>query len=128
MNQLHSKLSEQAELLGRLYETASSGLPWEPFLRVLANRFQAHAAQLIYHDTSRRALRFSAACGLDPDRLSNFVKLIDEDPRYPLNLGQPWHPGLVRDWHPEAAEDWRLRWHPDRPLPTRSVRSTQPSS
>ena len=121
MNQLYTKLSEQAELLSRLYETASSGLPWEAFLRVLASRFQAHAAQLIYHDTGSRALRFSAACGLDPDRMSNFVKLIDEDPRYPLNLGQPWHPGLVRDWHPEAVDDWRLRWHPDRPYTCRML-------
>ena len=69
MNHIHTKLSEQAELLGRLYETASAGLPWEPFLRVLAKHFEAHAAQLIYHDTNRHSLRFSATCGLDPDRV-----------------------------------------------------------
>ena len=121
MNHIHTKLSEQAELLGRLYETASAGLPWEPFLRVLAKHFEAHAAQLIYHDTNRHSLRFSATCGLDPDRVPAFVRLIDEDPRYPLNLGQSWHPGLVRDWHPEAGEDWRLRWHPDRPYTCRML-------
>jgi len=85
-------------LVGMLYDATLDTEKWQPFLEKCCEVFNANAAQWGYLSLEPRELSFSVLHNISPEKTAEYDLYSSSDPRLPLNLGKPWHPGLP---HPD---------------------------
>lgn len=85
---------------------------WQPALEQACQIFGCFAAQLTHFEMvdGQPQSRFQSVVGipaLGEDDIKLLYELAPVDPRDPLNIDQPWHPGVPATTPPEVLRGWR---------------------
>lgn len=107
----HSTFTESLDALRLLYEAATDAGFWRHCIEAFARLLGSHCGQVIFFKADEQRVVDAQTWARDPRTAEligeGYPSYLEDDPRLPMNLAKPWHPGPVRAWHPQARpESW----------------------